>query len=170
MKKIGNIICGFPGTGKRHTIDRFGTLCKIVCVDNMEFKWIGSILSDFGLSYPKVFVNQIKKLQESYDFILLSSDREVRDILNAYNIPYHLVYPDISLKHEYIGRAYLNNYTDEYIMWLANKWDAIIKNCMIDKTPNKYVLTQNEFIGNYIMQLIAEDEKYDSEDKKDRLG
>lgn len=162
MKK-GQVICGFPGTGKRWAIQRLKDMCDIVYVDDIEFKWIGTILRDFGLRYPKVFVNQIKKLQETHDFIMVSSDREVRDVLNAYHIEYHIVYPNVMLKNEYIGRAYLNQYSDDYIKRLNDNWESIIKNCEHDETPHKYELSQHEYIGNYILKLIAESDMNESE-------
>ena len=152
----GIVICGFPGTGKRYAIERMKDMCKIVYLDETEFKWIGTILKDFGLRYPKVYVNQIKKLQKTHDFILVPSDREIRDILKAYKIDYQIVYPDISLKNEYVGRAYLNNYNKEYIDHLVKNWDAIIRNCMTDPCSVKKELTQHEYIGNYLMELMAE--------------
>lgn len=154
--KQGIVICGFPGTGKRYALQRLKDICKVAYVDELEFKWIGTILKDFGLSYPKVYINQINNLRKSHDFILVSSDREIRDLLKAYNIEYHLVFPDISLKNEYIGRAYLNAYTDKYIQDIAIHWDSMIKNCITDPTPNKQVLQQHEYIGNYILKIFAD--------------
>lgn len=156
MKKRGQVICGFPGTGKRYAVQRLKDMCNIVYLDDIEFKWIGTILKDFGLRYPKVFINQIHKLQETHDFILVSSDREVRDLLKAYKIDYHLVYPHPLLKNEYIGRAYINQYNDKYLSELNDHWDALVKNCITDPTPIKYELSQHEYIGNYLLNLIAE--------------
>lgn len=152
----GIVLCGFPGTGKRYALERMKDVCKLVYVDDTEFKWIGAVLKDFGLRYPKVYVNQIKKLQKTHDFILLPSDREIRDILKAYKIEYRLVYPEISLRNEYVGRAYLNKYNADYIDHLVDNWDSIVRNCMTDNCTYKRELKQHEYIGNYIMELIAE--------------
>lgn len=159
MSKQGYVICGFPGTGKRHATKNLQEICKIVNIDDNEFKWVSNVLNDFGLKYPRTLVTQIRQLIETHDFILLSSDRSIRDILNAYNIEYHLVYPDIGLRNEYIGRAYIDDYSNSYIDWLCDNWSALIKNCIDDPSDKKYVLPRNEYIGNYLLKLIAQEDK-----------
>lgn len=158
MKKQGYVICGFPGTGKRYAVNNLKGICKIVNIDENEFIWASKLLEEFGLKYPKSFINHIKSLQETHDFILLSSDRSVRDILSAYGIEYHLVYPQIGLRNEYIGRAYIDKYTNEYIDWLTENWSVLLKNCIDDGAKHKYALPRNEYIGNYILKLMAEDD------------
>lgn len=79
--------------------------------------------------YPE---NYIKEIQDSTaDIILVESDNKTRKVLTDAGIDFVTVYPKIFLKNEWIGRAYLNDKSPEY---LAMNWESSITK--IEKQPH----------------------------------
>lgn len=74
-------------------------------------------------SFPQNYIKAIKEAIGKYDFIFVSTHKEVREDLEKNNIRYSLVYPNYSMKNEWIGRCYLRGDTKEFCDKLANNWD-----------------------------------------------
>lgn len=152
----GRVVCCFPGCGRRYAIEHLKDICKVVSVDINEFKWLSGLLAQFGLGYPRNFANHIKQLRKTYDIILLTTESEVRSILKTYDIPYDLVLPDISRKAEFIGRAYINHYNDDYLRSLANEWEQRIKECSGDNCNRIWILHERENVSDYVRIILRE--------------
>jgi hypothetical protein len=121
------IISAFPGTGKSvyHSKHKKTTLDS----DSSNFSWI---IDEIGNKirnpeFPKNYIDHIKENISKYEFIFVSSHKEVRDALFENCIFFYLVYPDNRRKDEFIER-YKNRGNDEkFIELVSNKWDDWMK-------------------------------------------
>jgi len=121
------IISAFPGIGKSvyHSKHKETTLDS----DSSNFSWI---IDENGNKvrnpeFPKNYIDHIKENIGKYEFIFVSSHKEVREALFENCIFFYLVYPDDRRKDEFIER-YKNRGNDEkFIELVSNKWDDWMK-------------------------------------------
>lgn len=77
---------------------------------------------------------------------LVSSHDNVREAMRNAGISYTLVYPDRSLKSEYIDRYTKRGNAPAFIQMMQDKWDDFIDSCENDPTPNKIVLKSGQYL------------------------
>ena len=77
--------------------------------------------------FPQNYIKVIKDAIGEYDFIFISTHKEVIDTLEKEKINYSLVYPNCDMKSEWIGRCYLRSDSHEFCDKLASNWDKWIK-------------------------------------------
>lgn len=109
------VYSAFPGVGKT---TYFNT------TDNNVWD---SDSSKFDKKYfPDNYIEHIKTGlgNDSVDKILVSSHKDVRDALVKNGINFVLVYPDRSLKDEYIQRYKDRGNNDAFVKLLENNWDT----------------------------------------------
>jgi hypothetical protein len=117
------IISAFPGTGKSvyHSKHKETTLDS----DSSNFSWI---IDENGnkvrnQEFPKNYINHIKENIGKYEFIFVSSHKEVREALFENCIFFYLVYPDDRRKNEFIQRYKNRGNDDNFINLVSNNWD-----------------------------------------------
>lgn len=125
------IISGFPGIGKTTLFEKYGA----------------GVVSDSDSSkfpkddFPANYISHIKELiSNNKEIVLVSSHEVVRDALLKEGIEFVLVYPDVSLKEEYITRYKNRGSSDTFINLLSEKWDSWIKECEELEGVRKYKL------------------------------
>ena len=104
------IISGFPGIGKSYCFDNVKDI-DISDSDSSKFD---------KANFPQNYIEHIKNLTNEY--ALVSSHATVRDALTQEKIPFILVYPDISLKDEYIERYKARGSSAVFIELVNNNW------------------------------------------------
>ena len=118
MKQL--LIAAFPGTGKSHYCSN-GNYSQYIpegfCCDSDS--------SQFDKSqFPENYIEHIKKrIEQNYARIFISSHKEVRDALVANNLSFTLVYPDKSLKQEYLERYKKRGSHPKFVELIENNWD-----------------------------------------------
>lgn len=131
ISKNTKIFSVFPISGttyatKKLTEERY----KVLELDSSEYshKYYNSSVDDYKVkrvknpSFPQNYIKAIKKAIGEYDFIFISTHREVREELEKNNIRYSLVYPNYSMKNEWVGRCYFKG-DKELCDTLTNNWD-----------------------------------------------
>lgn len=167
-KQNGKVICGFPGVGK-------STLFKELKKSNI--KVLDSDSSTFDKSeFPDNYIKHIKeKTGEGYT-ILASSHDVVRDALVKSKIPFVLVYPDKSLKKDYLDRYEDRGSPESFIKLLDDKWDNWIKQCdsfssdlcmLVQFTDKNDYLTVDTLANRLLKPAL--DETTSQEEYTDRL-
>lgn len=136
----GKVICGFPGVGK-------STLFKEL--KDSDYKVLDSDSSTFDKAeFPDNYIKHIKeKTAEGYT-ILASSHDVVRDALIKNEMLFTLVYPDKSLKDEYLERYKERGSPQKFIDLLDSKWDEWIGQC--DDLKNDYCRKVKLDAGEYV--------------------
>lgn len=145
MNKVKTtLVSAFPGTGKTH-----------YCSEDLSFlpvEWcIDSDSSKFDKSeFPKNYIEHIKNNIGKVVYIFISSHEDVRNALVDNCLNFTLVYPDISLKAEYLKRYKDRGSNQGFIDLLDKNWNDWITQLQNQKDCKHIVLKSNQFIGNVI--------------------
>lgn len=134
------LISAFPGTGK-------------------SFYFKSSILigldsdsSTFDKAdFPNNYINHIKENIDKVDYILISSHKPVRDALVENNLPFILVYPNRSLKDEYIERYKERGSSEQFIKLITENWDSWMDGLEEQDECKHVVLWSGEYLSDYFL-------------------
>lgn len=130
-KKDTKIFSVFPVSGTTYATKKLTEEgYKVLELDSSEYshKYYNFSAYDYKVdrvknpSFPQNYIKTIKNAIGEYDFIFISTHREVREELEKNNIRYSLAYPNYSMKNEWVGRCYLKG-DKELCDKLANNWD-----------------------------------------------
>lgn len=116
--KNTKVISAFPASGKSYLFNEHKDSNLVVLdSDSSLFSWIekGIRHPDF----PNNYINHIKGNIGKADIIFVSSHDVVRSALNKHQIDYTLIYPQESLKDEYLKR-YKDRGNDEGFISMIN--------------------------------------------------
>lgn len=149
MAEYARVISGFPGVGKTRLSkdNRF----KVLDSDSSKFSWIYNEdgTKDRNPDFPNNYITHIKDNLEFADIILVSSHKDVRKALIENEIEFALVYPNISLKFEYLDRYKERGDTEEFINMMDSNWDQFVKECMLETDCTLLELKSGDFLSDY---------------------
>ncbi|MDD5150384.1 MAG: hypothetical protein PHC28_07845 [Flavobacterium sp.] len=139
------IISGFPGIGKTSFFEE----------NKKNYNILDSDSSNFKHNFPHDYIqNIISRIDENiWDFILVSSHKEVRTELEKYDIHYTLVYPEHTLKYEYIRRFINRGSSIQFIDKIHDNWDSYLNEIELEIFPDKIILSDNEYLSDWIPYL-----------------
>lgn len=137
------IISGFPGIGKTRYKEVSNQLVLDLDTSNFDKE-----------EFPKNYLDEIEDKIESYNVILVSTHREVREGLLDRGINFTLVYPNIELKEEYVDRYQDRGSEVSFINLLESNWDEWINELEEQERCSHIVLNSNEFLTD-IMNIIT---------------
>jgi len=127
IKMRTKIISAFPGTGKSiyHSKHKETTLDS----DSSNFSWVIDDESNKirNPNFPKNYIEHIKENIGKYEFIFVSSHKEVRDSLLDNCVFFYLVYPDSNRKEEFIQRYKDRGNDENFVQLVTDKWDDWMK-------------------------------------------
>jgi len=164
--KLSGAISAFPGCGKSFIFknaEQYGLLPinykERVMIEDSFVSYYAPTLFDSDSShfdkdaFPNNYVRHIKEIINSFKdpTIFISSHENVRQALKSNNIQFTLVYPDISLKEEFIERYKERGSPEAFVNLMSNKWEDFIKDCENDHTPNKIILQS----GQYLVDVLV---------------
>lgn len=143
------VISGFPGIGKSYLTNKHGD--KVSDSDSSLFSWVkGKEGVERNPDFPSNYMEHIKEVSKTHDYVLVSSHEEVRRALEDNGINYTSVYPDIALKDEYIERYRKRGSHEKFIDLISENWDEFILSLEKESFPNKLVLKKGEFLSDVI--------------------
>ncbi len=122
------IISAFPGTGKSyyHKLHPDTTLDS----DSSNFSWVkdenGNNTKERNPNFPQNYIEHIKANIGKYEYIFVSSHKEVRESLLNNCLFFFLVYPDRGRKEEFIQRYKDRGNNESFIQLVDSKWDEWI--------------------------------------------
>ena len=143
---VYTVLCAaFPGTGKSWYVDKgegSGYMPQGFAIDSDSSKFYKS-------EFPQNYIKHIKeKISQGYARIFISSHKEVREALVAEGLEFTLVYPDISLKEEYLIRYKERGNSSLFIEMMEKNWEKFIEECQNQKGCKHIVLPSMIFISN----------------------
>lgn len=169
------LICGFPGIGKsEYTKNAYNNMLipinvkdDSISIDSLTNDPVpmirgifrGLLLDSDPLSFSHINKSDLLKFYRSHilkyskfeGIQLLPSHSYIRDILKEENLKYELIYPDISLKDEYIDRYIHRKSSELFISKMKYNWDSYILSCENDATANnKIILQSNQFLSDIL--------------------
>ncbi|GFN32431.1 hypothetical protein [Paenibacillus xylaniclasticus] len=146
------VISGFPGVGKTALCIRSDI--KVLDSDSSSFSWISE-----GIRHPDFPNNYMQHIEENIgnvDYICVSSHDVVREALEEQGINYTLVYPDRSLKDEYMQRYRNRGSADSFVEFIASKWDDFIDGIEQETFPRLISLQRGQFLSD-VLEVINHD-------------
>ena len=160
-------VCAFPGCGKStihknaleyglYTANKDGYTIYPRTKTSLNNKIVyDSDSSTFDKSgFPDNYIaHMISILHREVPFpflALVSSHEEVRNAMKAKGIPYTLVYPDRSLKDEFIERYKVRGDSKSFIDLMDKNWDSFIDSCEKDTTYDKKILKSGQFLKDVL--------------------
>ena len=140
MTKETKLISAFPGVGKSYLFKNKGN--KII---------LDSDSSKFDKKkFPENYIKHIKDNIGMADIILVSSHDVVRDALVANGLDFTLVYPDKSIKDEYIQRYKDRGNKDDFVNRLEDNWDRWIDGMEKQKGAKHIKLQSGQYLSDVI--------------------
>lgn len=117
------VISGFPGVGKSF-VSRKLTSYTTLDLDSSSFSWLreGERNPDFPNNYMSAILESLGK----YDFVFVSSHDTVREALARVGIPYINVYPERSLKQNFLDRYMHRGSSIEFCEMMDANFDNFI--------------------------------------------
>jgi hypothetical protein len=173
------IISAFPATGKTYLYRNQDSLTFNYLGQDKRFSFKDSDSSHYTKTqdWQKQYVDDIKNLCGTVDFIFISNHEEVLKELESQHIPFVMVAPDNSewisekerrlIKQQYFGRFVLrdNSHIKDF-----NKWFNMMKEKYDDWTSVKHLtkynpasfllLKQDQYMSDIIKQLYQMKEQY----------
>lgn len=149
------IISAFPGTGKTfyHKNHPETTLDS----DSSFFSWWyddkgNKVLDENGNQirnpyFPQNYIKHIISNIGKYEYIFVSSHKEVREALVNNCLLFYLIYPDYNDKNDYIERYKERGSSDDFIKLVESNWDNWIEeldwqdDCVLFKLPKNTTIT-----------------------------
>lgn len=138
----GKVICAFSGVGKTFLVQKESNIVEVESC-NLEHD------TNFAINY----VELIRKVIYNYQYVLVSTHECLRLELKRQQIPYYLVYPDISLEHEYIQRYLNRGNSFMFCRDIHQKWNDWIINMKNDSYGTHIVLGENQFLADVIEMI-----------------
>lgn len=156
------VIAGFPGIGKSACTRRDPTLLDS---DSSLFSWkFGSdgnpILDADGRKvrdpeFPANYIAHIQSMIGKVPAIFISSHAVVRDALVDAGIRFNLVYPDRSLKDEYLARYIERGNPPAFVDMISANWDDFLDELDAQAGCHKVVLQQGEYMADALQGSLG---------------
>jgi hypothetical protein len=178
--KNTKVIAAFPACGKTYYFENKKEGCIVLDSDSSQFSWCyeyNPLVSDKIEKYrnpefPQNYINHIKENIGKVDYIFVSTHDIVRKALKEANIDYTIVFPDYSLKAEWIGRCFLRGSGEKFCQLIAEQWDnwmAQMEDEIKDEKRKYYKLKHDEFLSDAI-KVIGDETEYYNQKLKDTFG
>ena len=149
------IIAAFPGMGKSAFSNHHPELCSDS--DSSNFSWVkdedGKNTKKRNPEFPQNYIDHIKDLIGNYEYVFVSSHKEVREALEENCIFYYLVIPGIARKEEFIERYKNRNSPEGFIKFIEDNWTIWLDECRELSVGRKIVVCDKknlEYMANII--------------------
>jgi hypothetical protein len=120
------VISAFPACCKNGIFK--DTKYSIVCLypEFSKYCWVDDS-ADIDPAFPDNYIKGIKESMGKVDFIFVLSHKLIRDALKENNIKYVLIYPDVSLKKEFLDRMRWRGTPSKFIEMMDKNFETYIK-------------------------------------------
>lgn len=143
MGQKTKIYSAFPGCGKSYAYNKLKLFSDSIVLDSDS--------STFDKKYfPDNYINHIKENINKVSIIFVSSHDVVRNSLVDNEIDFTLVYPDRTLKEEYIKRYKKRGNNENFVKLLEENWDIWLTQLENQKNCKHKVLQSGEYISDII--------------------
>jgi len=133
------IYAAWCGTGKTYICEN--KYVNAVEVEFWKYKNVGEI---------KQYVNDIKSYINKVDYIFISTDPEGLKLLKDTGLEITLVYPDISLRNEYLDRYIKRDSPSDFIGVFMKYWDSWLQELKKIYYCDHIVLTKGQFLKDVL--------------------
>lgn len=140
------IISGFPAVGKTHFFEN-SKIGSVSDSDSSSFSWVEKGVRN--PNWPQNYMDHIQALDDEFDLIMVSSHGEVRDALVERKLNFYLVYPERTLKEEYLKRCRERGSPDAFLEMLDREWDTFLSDLQNQEDCIHVVLGKDEYLADF---------------------
>lgn len=135
----------FPLCGKTYSVEKLKL--NAYDSDSSKFSWVIKDNEKIrNPEFPKNYINHIKDVLDKYDYVFVSTHKEVRDALDKNNIPFALVYPEKECLNEWLKRYDNRSYNGFTKQVLKDNWDLWQRELNNQKSILKFRLKDDEYL------------------------
>lgn len=124
------VISAFPACGKTYCFKNHQEDFSILDSDSSDFSWVkdseGKNTKERNPDFPQNYIEHIKKNIGKFDVIFVSSHDVVRKALADNEIRTIIVYPNKTLKSEWIRRFRARGNDEGFINFISDNWYRFI--------------------------------------------
>ena len=125
------IISAFPGVGKTYYSNKHPD--KALDSDSSNFSWtIENGQKIRSSEFPNNYIRHIKENIGKYEYIFVSSHKEVRKALKDNCLFFYLVFPQKMMKNEFIERYKDRGNSEDFIKLVSDNWEQWIDDCKFE--------------------------------------
>lgn len=152
------IISGFPAIGKTYITQNKDKL-NISCIDSdsSKFSWLSEGVRN--PDFPNNYIEHIKSNVGKVEYIFVSSHKEVREALYNNNLPHIIVYPDKSLKEEYLDKYYTRGNNSKFTSFISDNWNNFIDD--LDESWNNMIISKFRLNSKESLLDLINSDKFD---------
>lgn len=155
--KNTKIISAYPACGKSHYTNNNAS-----CLDSDSslFSWITEDgQKKRNPEFPANYIAHIRENIGKVDYIFVSSHLSVRQALEDAGIDYVTVYPDLSLKAEWLERMRKRGNDEAFISFQDENFEKFVESIIEEPHGrNVYYLSAGQYIDSVIDELTKEEE------------
>lgn len=149
------IIAAFHGTGKSYFTKKYDKEFSIINLDTSNFS---HKIDSFNIKvsnpeFPHNFISTLTNLNSSYDLALIPIDKHVLNSLIEKNIDFELIYPDVSLRSDYVLRYIERGSSDDFIRFIDSKFEKLIHEIETNYLSIKKIklMSKTQFLSNVLI-------------------
>lgn len=132
------IVSAFPGTGKTYACEN---LNGIIELEGWRYH---------GSDFPDNYVSAIKDTTPNFQYVLISTNKEVLDKLEEEDLDFSIVYPSTQLKTEYLERYATRGSSIDFMEMLQDNWEKWINELEERENTLKIQLEQGEYLSSLL--------------------
>lgn len=153
------IVSAFAGVGKTTLAQMYKE--DVIDLESGNFKWLENDGTEASKGsrriqnpkYPINYLEAIKKANSQYKVVLISQHDVIRKCLDAVKLDYIVVYPEISMKEEFIERYKARGNNDNFINLITSKWESWINDLNSIQNHQKIVLGKGQYLSDFAEKL-----------------
>lgn len=155
---MSKVVAGFPGTGKSY-LTRNGEY-NTCDSDSSKFSWI--VKDGVKVRNPLFvleYIQHIKDMLKVHDIVFVSTHKEVLDALEANRLHHVIVYPDVSLKSEYMERYRRRGNDETFLELMEKNFENFVAQIEAREDTSEYAvmlkLLKDETMESVISHIMA---------------
>lgn len=137
--KNTKIIASFCGTGKTYICNE--SIINAIEIEYWKYK---------DNELQKEYIEDIEKQFNTVDYIFISTDLESLKLLHEKGYTITLIYPENSLRSEYLDRYIARDSPCDFIGAFMKYWNLWINELKNQKYCNHIVLKQGEYLSDFL--------------------
>ena len=161
---MGVFIYCYTATGKSTLGKKYA---NVIDMESTKYKYGEQIENEkakgtkrtINPEYPQNYFKALEEVKDKYDYILIS-DSVCNDWLFKNKIEYWQIYPDKSLREEYLFRMKNRGNNQDFIDYQSLLWDEWIEGCMTDKNASRHIVLQaGQHLEDVLPNLVLKELK-----------
>lgn len=153
------IVSAFAGVGKTTLAQMYKE--DVIDLESGNFKWLENDGTEESKGnrkiqnpkYPINYLEAIKKANSQYKVVLISQHDVIRKCLDAVKLDYVVVYPEMSMKEEFIERYKARGNNEGFINLITSKWESWISNLNLIHNHKKIILGKGQYLSDFVEEL-----------------